>query len=93
MGGAHVRAYAFSGSDGAVRSTRSIYCGFSLRETAGTTATVLVYDGTGASGTLLDSVSLAANESRAEFYPGGIIADTGIYIDVTGTVAGSFRVG
>lgn len=93
MSAGTVRAYPFSGSDGAVRSSASYYCGFSLRETAGSTATVLVYDGTAATGTLLDTISLAANESAREFYPGGIFAAIGIYIDVTGTVQGSIRVG
>lgn len=84
---------AVSGS-GAVSASRSIYCGFSLRETAGATAVVRIFDNpSAASGTVLEEISLAANESAREFYPGGVAAATGIYVQVTGTVVGSVRVG
>lgn len=87
-------AAPFSGSDGAVVARRAVYLGFSLRETAGTTATLRVYDNaSAASGTLLDTIQLSANESAREYYgPEGIGAVNGIYVDVvSGTVEGSLR--
>lgn len=87
-------AAPFSGSDGAVVARRAIYLGFSLRETAGSTATLRVYDNaSAASGTIIDSIQLSANESAREWYgPDGILVTNGIYVDVvSGTVEGSFR--
>lgn len=86
-------AAAFSGSSGAIISRRAVYLGFSFRETAGTTATLKIYDGTSAAGTLLETVQLNANESRAEYYgPDGVSAERGIYVSVVaGTVEGSVR--
>lgn len=94
MGGVHVRAVALTGSDQAVLATRGIYKGFTVRETAGATATLVVYDNaSAASGTIIEQIALAANESARELYPNGVWCDNGIYVDVTGTVAGSVRVG
>lgn len=93
MLGPTARPYAVT-SSAAVRSDASVYCGFSLRETAGAAAVVRIYDNTAADGTLLDTISLAADESAREFYPGGIKAVAGIYFSlVSGTVEGSIRVG
>jgi len=91
----HARAVALTGSDQAVRADASIYCGFTIRETAGAAAVVVIYDhASAASGTILEQISLAANESRGECYPGGIWAVNGIYVDVvSGAVAGSVRIG
>lgn len=89
-------AVALTGSDQAIRAAGSgIYLGFSVRETAGSTATIRVYDNaSAASGTLLDSIQLAANESAREWYPGGIWFSAGVYVDiVSGAVEGSVRVG
>lgn len=92
--GRTVQKVALTGSDQTVRSTEGIYCGFTIRETAGSTAVVRIYDNTAASGTLLDTIGLAANESAREFYPGGIWVSTGIYVDiVSGAVEGSIRIG
>lgn len=92
--GALARTIALGGSDEAVRAAPTVYCGFSVRETAGSTATLLFYDNaSAASGTLVDTVALAAGESRSEFYPGGIWCVNGIFVDVTGTVQGSVRIG
>lgn len=90
-----MRAIALTGSDQVAYASRAIYCGFSLRETAGSTAAVRVYDNaSAASGTLLDTISLAANESAREDYAAGLQAENGIYIDiVSGTVEGSVRLG
>lgn len=96
MSAVTAQAVALTGSDQTVKSDAAIYRGFALRETSGSaTATVRIYDGTSASGTLLDSVQLAAGESAREWYgDGGIKATTGIYVDVvSGAVEGSLRVG
>ena len=89
------RAVALTGSDQLVTTGPGAYRGFSLRETSGAAvATVRVYDGTSAAGTLLESVSLTASESAREWYDDGIRCDTGIYIDVVaGAVEGSVRIG
>ena len=90
-----IQAIALTGADQTITDdTTATYCGFSIRETAGATAVVRIYDNTANSGTLLDSVQLSANESRAEFYEPGIEVNIGIRVDVvSGTVEGSVRVG
>lgn len=88
------QAVAITGSDQAITPGRVKYHGFSLRETAGSTAVVRIYDGTSATGTLLDSVSFVANESAREWYPDGIETSLGIYVDIiSGAVEGSVRFG
>src|SRR5690606_3157354 len=78
-----VRAVALTGSDQAVCPNPSGYCGFAIRETAGSTAVVRIYDNaSAASGPLIDVVALAANESAREFYPVPIAAQNGVYVDV-----------
>lgn len=94
-GAPKVFAIALTGSDQVIASSRGAYHGFTLRETAGAVARVDVYDHpSAASGTLLDSISLAANESAREWYtPGGLEAQKGIFVDiVSGSVVGSIRV-
>lgn len=88
-----IRAEAISG-DESVSLDPSNYYGFSFRETSGSApATVRIYDSDTATGTLLDTVQLVANESTADFYPGGIRAQNGLYVDlVSGAVEGSVRV-
>lgn len=95
MGGADIILVALTGSDQVVRATHGTYCGFSIRETAGAAAVVRIYDhASAASGNLLDTIRLAANESARECYPRGIRADNGVYVDiVSGTVEGSVRLG
>lgn len=88
------KATALTGADQAVLSAAGEYRGFAIRETAGSTAVVRIYDNTAASGTLLDTISLAASESLSALYSPGIAASTGIYVDVvSGTVEGSIRTG
>jgi len=71
----------------------SLYAGFSVRETAGSTAVLRIHNGTSAAGTLLDSVSLAAGESAREFYSPPIWASLGVFVDViSGSIEGSVRV-
>jgi hypothetical protein len=89
------KAVALTGSDQAVRAATADYRGFAVRETAGSTAVIRIYDDPdSANGTLLDTIALTANESMAAYYSPGIAATTGIYVDiVSGTVEGSIRVG
>jgi hypothetical protein len=89
----NMRAVALTGSDQTVSAVPVLYRGFSIRETAGSTATLRVYDNTSASGTLLDTISLAPGESVREDYASGIEATIGIFVDIlTGTIEGSLRV-
>lgn len=89
-----IRVTALTGADQNVADQAAQYHGFSIRETAGSTATVRIYDNASAnSGNLLDSIQLAANESAREWYETGIDAADGIRVDiVSGTVEGSIRV-
>lgn len=90
------RAVALTGSDQAVSAVPTVYRGFTLRETAGAVATVRLYDNaSAASGTLIDSVALAAGESRSIWLAsGGILTTAGLYVKiVAGAVEGSVRVG
>lgn len=90
-----VRPVALTGSNQAVLANYGQYCGFTIRETAGATALVRIFDhASAASGTVLEEISLAANESARECYTRGVRADNGIYVQVvSGAVAGSVRVG
>lgn len=91
----HARTVALTGADQAAFAARCVYAGFTIRETAGSTAVVQIFDNaSAASGVLLDTISLAASESAREFYPGGIFAVNGVYVEiVSGTVEGSVRIG
>lgn len=91
-----MRAVALTGSDQAVLDRAGIYRGFTIRETSGSaSAVVRIFNhASAASGTLLEEISLLAGESAREYYPTGVWADLGIYVDVvSGAVAGSVRVG
>lgn len=77
-----------------------LYRGFSFRESGGTAAVVVtLYDNSSAaSGTVLDSIPLAAGGAAGDFYDsggtdGGIRCVNGIYVALTGTgtVVGSVR--
>jgi hypothetical protein len=88
---------ALTGSDQALRAVGpGVYRGFAIRETAGAVATIQIYDNaSAATGTLLDTIRLAANESAREWYGNdGIWFQNGVYVKiVAGTVEGSVRVG
>jgi hypothetical protein len=89
-------AIALTGSDQAVSATRVYYRGFTIRETSGSAAAVVViYDhASAASGTVLEQITLNPSESTREWYETGIWASNGVYVDVvSGAVAGSVRVG
>jgi len=90
-----VRAFPLTGSSVVVSANPAIYAGFTARETAGAVATLRVWDNpSAASGTLLETIRLAANESAREYYVGGVFAAAGVYVEVVaGTVEGSVRVG
>ena len=80
---------------GQAQTGLGLYYGFTVKESGGTTtATVTIYDNTAGSGTILDVVQLAANQSTGDFYgPQGIRANNGIFVTITGTVVGSLRIG
>jgi hypothetical protein len=84
-------AVALTGSDQVVRASHTTYGGYTIRETAGAVATVRIYDNaSAASGTLLGTIALLANESRDVQYPAGVRAANGVFVDVVaGTVEGS----
>lgn len=89
-----IRAVALTASDQGVFTGQTTYYGICLRETAAAVASVRVYDGTSATGTLIDVVSLAASGSFSVMHPHGIRCYLGIYVDiVAGTVEGSIRLG
>lgn len=67
------------------------YAGFSLRETSGTAgATVTLSDG--ATGTVLESIALAAGQAAGDHLGGGVRFTSSLFAAVTGAVAGSVRV-
>lgn len=79
----------------AVVATRAVFMGASVRETAGSTAAVRIYDNaSAASGTLVAAFSLPANGSFTVAPPGGVQAVNGLYWSVvSGSVEGSVWVG
>lgn len=48
-------------------------------------ANVTIYDNTAASGTVVESISALANDSKSAYYGGGIRVHTGVYASLTGT--------
>lgn len=70
------------------------YYGYSLRET-GSLAAVYRIRSASATGEILDTISFAADESKAKWYgPDAIIAIGPIFIEqVTGAVEGTVRIG
>jgi hypothetical protein len=90
-------AIALTGSNQTVWTGAGLYFGFAMRETAGaSSATAKVYDGTSASGVLLETVNLTAGESSSDYYgPKGIRFSTGLYVQLggSGTIEGSLRAG
>lgn len=70
-----------------------IYCGFSLRETAGATALVRIRVNT-ITGKILDTIPLAANEGASDYYVDGVYCDGDLYCEIaSGTVEGTIRHG
>ncbi|GLY55216.1 hypothetical protein [Lentzea sp. NBRC 102530] len=96
MGAAAATAIALTGSDQVVSARPAFYRGAAISETAGSTAVVRIYDNaSAASGTLLATIRLAANETFDVLFDGfGVRAVSGIYVDVvSGAVEGSIRLG
>lgn len=81
---------ATSGTSQQVKTVACTYHGINIAETAGSTAHVRVYDHASAdSGTLLDTIKLAAGESVGTWYERGKRAVLGVRIDVvSGAVEG-----
>lgn len=71
------------------------YRGVSLQNTGGTAATVRVYDGTSAAGTILATATLAANGGTfLDNVTDGVRANAGLFFSTSGgTVEGSVRYG
>lgn len=96
MSGSHVHAKAIAnGIIVDVPSTGfNVYYGFGLRETAGATGVVRIRAGS-VTGTILDTIAFAANQSVAAWYgPDGIHCDGDLYCEVaSGTIEGSIRYG
>lgn len=67
------------------------YRGFSLFSTAG--ATVTIYDGTSAAGTVLAKVTLAATGSTSQDIADGVRCDLGVHLVASAAVEGHVRVG
>lgn len=87
-----------TGADQVVIQGGVAYYGHVVKETAGSTATAVIYDdasGTaGGDATILAAISLPANGVVDVVHPRPIDARYGVYIDVlTGSIAGSVRTG
>ncbi len=81
-------------ADGQILSAGAIYRGFAVRETAGSTAEIRIYDGTSTSGTFIGGTTLAANAQVTTIVDGGLWCAGGIYVDVvSGAVSGSIWIG
>lgn len=76
---------------GTVYSGNCTYVGLTIGSTAG--ATVVVYDGVSAAGTVLASFTLAANGIQNLVIPDGVRCNTGIHLTATAPVQGHVRVG
>lgn len=76
---------------GTVYTGHCVYRGFSIGSTAG--ATVVIYDNTAASGTVLASFTLAANGFLHVDLPDGARCENGIHLTATAAIQGHVRVG
>jgi hypothetical protein len=92
---ANTASVNLTGSNQVIVASAKDYRGFTIRETAGSTAVVVLFDNaSAASGTILEEIGLTANESRSEFYAAGLDTSNGVYASiVSGAVAGSVRLG
>ncbi len=79
---------------GAVVPSPATYRGISIRDTSGATNTVTLFDNaSAASGTVLATAQLAAGASFLDIAPDGVRAASGLFLQTTGAVVGSVRVG
>lgn len=76
---------------GTVYTGPGTYRGLSIGSTAG--ATVVVYDATSATGTVLASFTLAANGFQHIDIADGVLVANGIHLTATAAVQGHVRVG
>lgn len=76
---------------GTVHSAACIFRGLSIGSTAG--ATVVVYDATSATGTVLASFTLAANGFQHIDISDGVRCENGIHLTATAAVQGHVRIG
>ncbi len=93
-----VAAVALTGSNQQITAQpHDPYAGFSIRETTGTVAAaVRIWDNAAgqSSGTLLDTIGLAAGQSLSKAYTPQVAPTAGIWVQVvSGTVEGCVRVG
>jgi hypothetical protein len=95
-----MREITLTGADQQIVTTTTAvpfatYRGVTIRETTGvSTALVRIWDGTSATGRVLDEISLLPNESAREDYGDPApTARTGVFVQVvSGTIVGSVRV-
>lgn len=87
-----VQCNAFSNGGTAGNAGGTGYCGFSLRETAGSSALVRIRD-SGISGNILDEIPMGANEGVSDYYGVIPLMSTGlVYMELAlGSVEGSIR--
>lgn len=92
---APARAVALTGSDQAVLDKPGVYRGITVANTGAAAGTVKVYDNaSAASGTLVETIALAADASLSVMYDDGIWVTEGLFVDVAdGTFEGSVRLG
>lgn len=76
---------------GTVYTGGCTYRGLTIASTAG--ATVVVYDGTSAAGTVLAQFVLAANADKHIDLPAGVRCNTGIHLTSTAAIQGHVRIG
>ena len=92
-GDAREEATPYPLAQGQVLNHAGEYLGFTARETGGTAGvSAILYDGTSASGPILEEINLAANGKDDANYPRpGRLVTTGIFCQVSGTgvLAGS----
>ncbi len=90
-----MRSYTLSGASQLIPIKPNplvFYRGFTVKETAGVVASFIIWDGIGAAGTILDTVTLIANESRSENYGSPGLSKTGLYVQIlAGSVSGSIN--
>lgn len=90
MMAAHATAVNVTGT-GTVHTGAGTFRGLALFSTAG--ATVVVYDGTSAAGTILAKFVLAPNASKEIDIADGVRCGIGIHVTATAAVEGSVRLG
>jgi hypothetical protein len=78
-------------ADTLVRTGPSVYRGFTVMVTTAT-ADINVYDGTSNAGKLIDVIPTGATKGTTEERTIGIVCETGIYVDFTGSATGSVQV-